>query len=156
MLRHFSRNVFFSNFWFKQYFWKFWPTRDKKTNKSNFLAKNHIFWLFRSKFSKILPNSKIWRKKTFLELCLNMIFNNFSILTQNYLFSLSQKCLTKKVIFCHFLKKSALLEKNWYLKWILWLISIPEMYTFIYITVIVWKLQHSICFKKNWVHTPLK
>ena len=30
------------------------------------------------------------------------------------------------------------------------------MYTSIYITVLVWKLQHSICFKKTWVHTPLK
>ena len=29
------------------------------------------------------------------------------------------------------------------------------MYTFIYIIVIVWKLQHSICFKKFGVHTPL-
>ena len=34
-------------------------------------------------------------------------------------------------------------------KWILWLISIPEMYTFIYITVMVWKLQHLICLKKK-------
>ena len=30
------------------------------------------------------------------------------------------------------------------------------MYTFIYITVKDWKLQYSICFKKFWVHTPLK
>ena len=31
----------------------------------------------------------------------------------------------------------------------------PEMYTFIDITVIIWKLQHSICFKKNLGSHPL-
>ena len=49
--------------------------------------------------------------------------------------------------FCHFLKKIIIFSKIWYQKWILWLISISEMYTYIYITVIVSKLQHSICFK---------
>ena len=58
-------------------------------------------------------------------------------------------------IFLPFSQKISIFSKIWYQKWILWLISIPEMYTFIYITVIVWKLQHSICFKKIWVHTPL-
>ena len=53
-----------------------------------------------------------------------------AFLNQNYFFSLSQKFLTKKVIFCHFLKKSAFLVKIWYQKRIRWLISIPEMYTF--------------------------
>ena len=61
------------------------------------------------------------------------------------------------MIFCHFLNnKNSIFSKIWYQKWILWLISIPKMYTFIYITVIVWKLQHSICFKQIWVDTPLK
>ena len=59
------------------------------------------------------------------------------------------------MFFCHFLKKIIILSKIWYQKWILWLIFIPEMYTFIYISVIIWKLQHSISFKKIWVHTPV-
>ena len=32
------------------------------------LLENHV-----KIFEKILPNSKIWKKKKFLELCLNMI-----------------------------------------------------------------------------------
>ena len=71
----------------------------------------------------------------------------------------TKKFLTKKwFFFFFFLPFSQIIiifSKIWYKKWILWLISIPEMYTFINITVIVWKLQHSICFKKFWVHTPL-
>ena len=60
------------------------------------------------------------------------------------------------MFFCHFLRISSFSVKFDIKKWILWLISIPEMYTFIYITVMVWKLQHLICFTKFWVHTPLK
>ena len=67
--------------------------------------------------------------------------------------SLSQKILTKKVFFfLPFSQEIVSLSKIWYQKWILWLISFPEMYTFIYISVIIWKLQHSICLKKMGSH----
>ena len=84
-------------------------------------------------------------------MCLYVIFQKIWAFfnSKQYFVSLSQKNLAKKVVFCHFLKKIIILSKIWYQKWILWLISIPEMYTFIYISVIIWKLQHSICFKKN-------
>ena len=69
-----------------------------------------------------------------------------AFLTQNYFFSLSQKFLTKKVIFAIFSKnkkqnkkqnkkKQNIFCKIRYQKWILRLISI--LYTFISITVIV-------------------
>ena len=84
--------------------------------RSDFLAKkNHVFWLFWSKFSKILPNSKIWRKKkkkkkkkkTVPRVMSQQDFQAvLALVTQNYFFvSLSQKFLTRKLIFCHFLKK---------------------------------------------------
>ena len=63
--------------------------------------------------------------------------------------TLSQKFLIKKVFFLPFSQKIIILSNIWYQKWILWLISIPEMYTFIYISVIIWKLQHSDVFQKN-------
>ena len=62
----------------------------------------------------------------------------------------------KIVFFFAIFSKMIIFSKIWYQKWILWLISIPEMYTFINITVIFWKLQHLICFKKFCVHTLLK
>ena len=56
------------------------------------------------------------------------------------------------VIFCHSLslslkkknkqtnkQKQHIFSKIWYQNWILWLISIPEMYTFIHITVVIRK-----------------
>ena len=52
-------------------------------------------------------------------------------------------------------KKNSIFSKIWYQKQILWLIYIPEMYTFIYITVIVRKLQHAIFIHNFWVNTPL-
>ena len=61
--------------------------------------------------------------------------------------------IVKNMLFCYFLKKSAFLVKfdikNGFSD------SFPfQKCTFKYFTVIVWKLQHSICFKKTWVHTP--
>ena len=46
------------------------PKSVKNGKKSRFLT-------FSSKFSKILPNSKMWKKKPFLELCLNVTFKQF-------------------------------------------------------------------------------
>ena len=54
-------------------------------------------------------------------------------------FAISQKKKKKKK------KKNQHFGQIWYQKWILWFISSPEMYTFIYITVII-KLQRSIFF----------
>ena len=64
--------------------------------------------------------------------------------------------------FDHKVPKSPLLPKNHFLvkfgyqKWILGLISIPKMYTFTYIIVIVLKLWHSLIFQNFWVDTKLK
>ena len=52
-------------------------------------------------------------------------------------------------VFLPFSQTISIFSKIWYKKWIFWLISIPDMYTFIYITIIVWNLQHSICFQKK-------
>ena len=65
-------------------------------------------------------------------MCLYVISQKFGHFYSNFFVSLSQKLLTKKVGFCHFLKKIIILSKIWYQKWILWLISIQEMYTFIH------------------------
>ena len=89
-------------------------------------------------------------------MCFYMIFQKFGHFELEAIFvSLSQKIFDQKSVFLPLSQKIIIFSKIWYQKWILWLISIPEMYTFIYITVILWKLQHSICFKKIWVHTPL-
>ena len=85
-----------------------------------------------------------------------MIFKQFlAFWIKNLFFLACHKNLWPKGVFCHFLKKKSIFGKRWYQKWILWLISIQKMYIFIYITVVVWELQHSICFKKNGF-TPLK
>ena len=59
--------------------------------------------------------------------------------------------------FCNFLKQLDQFSNNQiqYQKWILWLISIPNMYTFIYITVKVEKLLRSL-FLSNFLgwHQP--
>ena len=122
-----------------------------------------MFWFFSRKtyilhFVKNSKNIRLGYKTNnlFLDMCLYVIFQKFGHFELKAIsVSLSQKFLTKKCFFAIFYK-SIMFRKNWYQKWILWLMSIPEMYTFIYITVIVWKLQHSICFKKFWVHTSLK
>ena len=87
-------------------------------------------------------------------MCLYVIFQKFGHFELKAIsVSLSQKFLTKKCFFAIFYK-SIIFRKNWHQKWILWLISIPEMYTFIYITVIVWKLQHSMFQKILGSHLP--
>ena len=144
--------MFFSNFWIRQYFWKFCP----KVPKKWFLAKNHVFWLFWSKFSKILLNSKIWKKCS--QSCILTWFSGkFSIFNSKFFFfSLSQTFLTKNVGFCHFLKKSEFLVKFYIKNGFSDSFAFQKCILLIYITITVWKLQHSICFKKIWVHTPLK
>ena len=53
-------------------------TKKKKTQKVIFWQKITFFVLFWSTFSKILPNSKIWKKKKQIpELCFNMIFKKY-------------------------------------------------------------------------------
>ena len=46
----------------------------KRCQKSDFWVTNHGFLLFWSQFSKILPNSKNWKKKAVPRLCFNMSF----------------------------------------------------------------------------------
>ena len=49
------------------------------------------------------------------------------------------------MIFGHFLGKKSAFLNIWYQKWILWLIPIPNSkYTFIYITVTVWKFNTAL------------
>ena len=77
MLRHFSRNRFFKIFNLGNISENFDQKVQKKCQKSDFLAKNQVFFkFFWSTLSNILPNSKNWNKP-FLELCLNMIFKQF-------------------------------------------------------------------------------
>ena len=60
------------------------------------------------------------------------------------------------VLFCFFaiFSKNGIFSKTWYQKQILCLISIPEMYTFIYIIVIKESTVYNI-FHNFWVDTPL-
>ena len=60
-----------------------------------------------------------------------------ALLTQNYFFSLSQIFFLPKKWFFAIFSKNSIFSKIWYQQWILWLISIPEMYSFIYISVII-------------------
>ena len=83
----------------------------------------------------------------------------FAILLK-IIFLAFHKSFDQKVSFCHFLKKQKQKQKqnktNKQNKTaVLVTISIPKMYTFIHITVTVWKLQRSIYLKKNWVDNPL-
>ena len=146
MIRHISRNVFFFKFLNKAIFLKILP---KKVKKHDFLPKNHffgIFWHFLVTIFKYCLIQKF--EKLFLEKCLNMISHNFSI------FSLSH-FLPKKWFLAIFSKKSAFFGQIWYQKRILWLISIPGIYTFIYITVIIRKLQHAVFFTISGLTRPL-
>ena len=56
MLRHFPRKVFFLFFFLifnlGNIFWKFWPKSSKKCQKSDFLAKTHVFDFFGQNFQK--------------------------------------------------------------------------------------------------------
>ena len=90
--------------------------------------------------------------------------SNFSIFNSNYFFLACHKNFWPKkcfffffffFFFCHFLQKSAFLTKfdikNGFSD------SFPfQKCILIYITVIVWKLQHSICFKKFGFTLPIK
>ena len=63
---------------------------------------------------------------------------------------------TKKVIFLPFPPpKTGIFSKIWYQKWILLLISIPEMFTFIYTTITIRKLQCAIFFTISGLTPPL-
>ena len=108
MLRHNSRNIFFFQiFELGHIFDNF----DQKSQKHDFLPKNHFFGIFGTfwpKFSKVLPNLKKTIPK---EVSQYDFQQNLAFLTQNYFFSLSQNVFTKKVFFCHFLKKSLFLVK---------------------------------------------
>ena len=92
-------------------------------------AKNLTFFLRKSQFKHFFSkNIRVGEKKTkkpLLDMCLNMIF-----------------------------KKSAFLVKFDAKKWILRLITLPKMYTLLYFTVKIQKLQRSINFR-NWGLTPL-
>ena len=153
MLRHFSRiGVFF--FFFFQIFnvGNIFDNFDQKMQKKK-KKKKKWFLPFWSTFSKILPIQKF--EKLFTELCLNMMFKHFSIFYSKLFFYLVTKIIDQEIDFLPFCQKVSIFSKIWYQKWILWLISIPKMYTFIYIKVIVWESHHSICFKKMWGHTSL-
>ena len=63
--------------------------------------------------------------------------------------------LPKKMIFLSFSQYVSIFDQSWYQKRILWLISIPEMCTFIYITVIIRTLQHAIFFTISGLTLPL-
>ena len=73
------------------------------------------FWHFLVTIFKNKTLIKNQMRKHLLDSCLNILNKQFQYFN------------SKLYIFC----------KIWYQKWILWLISIPEIYTFIYITVIV-------------------
>ena len=62
-----------------------------------------------------------------------------------FFFRLSQFVFNKKG-FLPFSQKITIFGKIWYQKRILWLISIPEIYTFVYIGVMIKKLQLVIFF----------
>ena len=113
-------------------------------------------------------------KKRFLELCLNHRYTRISMVltwfSSNFsiFFRLSPQIWTKQW-FSAFSKKTnkqnktnSIFSKIWYQKWILWLISIPKMYrpnlyTCIYITVIVWKLLTALdIFKKRYIFKKKK
>ena len=104
MLRQFFF-FFFFNFVILAIFLKIMT---KKCHKSDFLAKTHLFGQNFQKYCLI----QYLRKKKFLELCLNMISSNFSILklTQDVFFLASQKFLIKN-IFLPFSQKSAFLMR---------------------------------------------
>ena len=71
----------------------------------DFFQENHIFCTFLSKIRKITKNP-------FLDMCLYVISWKFGHFELKAVFvSLSQKFLTKKVVFCHFLKKIIILSK---------------------------------------------
>ena len=53
---------------------------DQKMSK--FSAKKSFFGTFWSKFAKILPNSKIWKKKPFLEKCLKGPYADYILIPQ--------------------------------------------------------------------------
>ena len=69
-----------------------------------------------------------------------------AFLTQNCFLYLVQELFYQKSDLLPFFHKIDIFGRIWYQKWILWLISILKMYTFIYITVIVYKLWHSLFF----------
>ena len=158
MLRHNSRNFFFLFFQIFELDNTF-ENFDQKVKKHDFFPKFTFFFgiffaSFWAHFSKILPNSTIWKKKKkkkknrSLSCVLTSWFSgNFSI------FSLSQKFDHKKILF-PFSQKISIFVKIWYQNRIHWLISIPEVYTFIYITVIIRKLQHAILFTISGLTLP--
>ena len=76
-------------------------------------------------------------------------------LTQIFFFLACHKNFDQKC-FLPFSQKISIFGQIWYQKQILWLISIPKMYTFIYITVIIRKLQRAIFFTISGITLPLK
>ena len=73
-----------------------------------FLKENTFFALFCQKFEKYLIRLKN-KKSVPRHVFLRDFPEIWEFLTQSYFGSLSQKFLTKKVVFCHFLKKSSFL-----------------------------------------------
>ena len=68
-----------------------------------------------------------------------------------------KKTWAKKLIFRDFfLKRNWHFGEIWYQKWILWLISIPEMNSFILVLEIVENLQQSINVTVSGLTLPLK
>ena len=61
----------------------------------------------------------------------------------------------QKNYFLPFSQKITIFGKIWYQKRIFWIISNPEMYTFIYIRVIIRKLQLAIFFTISGFTLPL-
>ena len=117
----------------------------KNAKKSDFFSKKSRFLTF------LVTNLK----KPFLVCVLTWFSSNFSIFNSKLLFLACHKNFwRKKWFFFTIFSKISIFSIIWYQKRILWLISVLEMYPFIYITVIDWKLQHSIGFNKIWVHTP--
>ena len=156
MLRHNSRKCFFffffSNFWIRQYFWKFWPKNVIFCQKITFFAFFGTFW---PKFSIALPKLKIWKNRSQRSV-LTWFSSHFSSFKSRLLFLACQKFFYQKSDFCRFLKKKIIIfGKIWYQKQILWLISIQEMYTYIYIRVIIRKLQLAIFFTISGFTLPL-
>ena len=82
-------------------------------------------------------------------------FWNGNELENTFLISILLNFFTKKC-FLPFSQKITIFGKIWYQKWILWLISIPEMYTFINIIVIIRKLQLVIFFTISGFTIPLR
>ena len=128
--------------WLISYLWKTWQIKEWK---NHFLAKILIFGPKITKFSNIRNQTKV-AKHSHAFRWLSQIFGNFSFI---YFFTLIQKILDPKINFWQFLKNVVFSQTFDYLFRFFVKFPFQKMYTFIYFTLLVFKLRHKLHLHKT-------